>query len=151
MVPPSSVKITRVPTYLICPICCFVYGAITHYGQTFQTVLLQHIESAVPLSLAATKGISIDFFSSGYLDVSVPRVCLVNLCIQLTMTTYVAGFPHSEISGSKVVCHLPEAYRRLLRLSSPPAAKASTVCTYSLDHITQSPLSKYWLFSLAKS
>ena len=29
------------------------------------------------------------------------------------------GFPHSEISGSKVACHLPEAYRRLLRPSSP--------------------------------
>jgi hypothetical protein len=29
---------------------------------------------ALPRSLAATKRISIDFFSSGYLDVSVPRV-----------------------------------------------------------------------------
>ena len=28
----------------------------------------------LPLSLAATKGISVDFSSSGYLDVSVPRV-----------------------------------------------------------------------------
>ncbi len=85
MVPPSSVKITRVPTYLICPIQCFVYGAITLYRQTFQTVLLHCIESADPRSLAATKGISFDFFSSGYLDVSVPRVRLVNLCIQLTI------------------------------------------------------------------
>ena len=47
-----------------------------------------------------------------------------------------SGFPHSEILGSKLVCQLPEAYRRLLRLSSPVAAKASTVCAYSLDHIT---------------
>ncbi len=31
--------------------------------------------SAGPRSLAATKGVSIDFLSSGYLDVSVPRVC----------------------------------------------------------------------------
>ena len=31
---------------------------------------------ASPRSLAATKGISVDFFSSGYLDVSVPRVRL---------------------------------------------------------------------------
>ena len=29
---------------------------------------------AFPRSLAATSGISVDFFSSGYLDVSVPRV-----------------------------------------------------------------------------
>ena len=50
------------------------------------------------------------------------------------------GFPHSEISGSKDICRLPEAYRRLPRLSSPLTAKASTVCAYSLDHITPSNL-----------
>jgi hypothetical protein len=46
------------------------------------------------------------------------------------------GFPHSEISGSKLICQLPEAYRRLSRLSSPIIAKASTMCSYSLDPIT---------------
>ena len=30
---------------------------------------------AVPVSLAATQGIDVSFSSSGYLDVSVPRVC----------------------------------------------------------------------------
>ena len=40
----------------------------------------------------------------------------------------------------KARCQLPEAYRRLLRPSSPSVAKASTVCTYSLDHITPKPL-----------
>ena len=54
------------------------------------------------------------------------------------MTAYAAGFPHSEISGSKVVCHLAAAYRRLQRLSSPPIAKASTVCALLLDHIPKS-------------
>ena len=49
------------------------------------------------------------------------------------------GFPHSEISGSKLVCQLPEAYRRLSRPSSPVIAKASTTCTYSLDPITLTP------------
>ncbi len=39
------------------------------------------------------------------------------------------GFPHSEISGSKLICQLPEAYRRLARPSSPVIAKASTICT----------------------
>ena len=29
------------------------------------------------------------------------------------------GFPHSDICGSKLICQLPEAYRRLSRLSSP--------------------------------
>jgi hypothetical protein len=50
------------------------------------------------------------------------------------------GFPHSEIAGSKVVCHLADAYRRLPRPSSPSTAKASTMCTYSLDHITSRSL-----------
>ncbi len=50
--------------------------------------------------------------------------------------TYKAGFPHSEIFGSMLVCQLPEAYRRLLRPSSPVIAKASTMCTYSLVPIT---------------
>ena len=38
-------------------------------------------------------------------------------------------FPHSEIFGSKLICQLPEAYRRLSRPSSPVIAKASTTCT----------------------
>lgn len=38
-----------------------------------------------------------------------------------------AGFPHSEILGSKFAYQLPEAYRRWLRPSSAPDAKASTV------------------------
>ena len=46
------------------------------------------------------------------------------------------GFPHSEIAGSKLVCQLADAYRRLPRLSSPSTAKASAMCAYSLDHIT---------------
>ena len=35
---------------------------------------------ALPLSLAATQGISVDYFSSGYLDVSVHRVWLPSGC-----------------------------------------------------------------------
>jgi len=41
---------------------------------------------ADPRSLAATDGISVDFFSSGYLDVSVPRVRPFILCIQIKVT-----------------------------------------------------------------
>src|ERR1700738_5323013 len=50
-----------------------------------------------------------------------------------------SGFPHSDICGSKLVCQLPGAYRRLRRPSSPVIAKASTTCTCSLDPITLSP------------
>ena len=52
------------------------------------------------------------------------------------------GFPHSEISGSKLICQLPEAYRRLSRPSSPVIAKASTTCSYSLDPITLTSLTR---------
>ena len=63
------------------------YGAVTLYGWPFQTILLATLSTswtsatpirrsvwAIPLSLAATYGVSFDFLSSGYLDVSVPRV-----------------------------------------------------------------------------
>lgn len=50
--------------------------------------------------------------------------------------TFTGGFPHSEVSGSKLICQLPEAYRRLSRPSSPIIAKASATCSYSLDPIT---------------
>ena len=82
---------------------------------------------AGPRSLAATKGISVDFFSSGYLDVSVPRVRLLHLCIQCRMplARRVSPFGHLRV---KACCQLTEAYRRLPRPSSPPVAKASTVC-----------------------
>ena len=80
----------------------FAYGAVTHYGGPFQNLQLFIINPmlgphnpgftvvmpvwAGPRSLAATDGISIDFFSCRYLDVSVPCVRLVHLCIQCTMT-----------------------------------------------------------------
>ena len=92
MVPPSSDKITRVPSYLICDRWCVVYGAVTLYRSTSQKIPLHHLSSADTRSLAATKAISIDFFSWGYLDVSVPLVCSAWLCIHHTVTLR-PGFP----------------------------------------------------------
>ena len=84
---------------------------------------------AVPVSLAATKGIArtffliimahlavnlirkkvpfIAFYSSSYWDVSL-RWVRIYLHRFLPMT---GGFPHSDISGSKVIWHLAETYR----------------------------------------
>jgi hypothetical protein len=53
-----------------------------------------------------------------------------------------AGFPHSDICGSMLVCQLPAAFRRLPRPSSPVIAKASTTCTLVLDPITLRPRSR---------
>ncbi len=46
-----------------------------------------------PRSLATTNGVSVDVLSFGYLDVSVPRVRFLHLCIQCKMTLKVSGFP----------------------------------------------------------
>ena len=43
---------------------------------------------ADPFSLATTKGVSVDFSSSGYLDVSVPPVPFPRLCIHREMTPH---------------------------------------------------------------
>ncbi len=51
-------------------------------------------------SLAATFGISVDFSSSGYLDVSVPGLPPVAMYSQQD-TCNARGFPHSEIPDSK--------------------------------------------------
>ena len=77
----------------------------------------------LPLSLATTRGISVDFSSSRYLDVSVPGVPRVNLCIQFTLHgSSPCVFPHSEICGSMLICSSPQliaACRVLLRLLMP--------------------------------
>ena len=58
-----------------------------------------------------------------------PRSSSITLYIQVMITkVFLVGFPHSEISGSKVASHLPEAYRRLLRPSSLVWVKAFTIC-----------------------
>ena len=135
MVPPSSVKITRVPTYLICKQCAFVYGAITLYRPTFQLVPLTHHLSAAPRSLAATKGISVDFFSYRYLDVSVPCVCFYNLCIQLQMTLR-PGFPIRTSVAQMRFVSSPQLFadlhvlHRLYLPRHPP---------YTLSHLTIQP------------
>ena len=84
---------------------------------------------ALPRSLAATYGIDVSFSSSGYLDVSVPRVPFHKLWIHLWMTVvHTAGFPHSEISGSKDICSSPKliaayhVFHRLLVPRHPPCA-----------------------------
>ena len=55
----------------------------------------------LPISLATTFGISFDFSSSSYLDVSVQTVPHIWLWIHHMFPEYCSGgFPHSEIHGS---------------------------------------------------
>jgi hypothetical protein len=61
-----------------------------------------------PLSLATTRGISVDVFSFGYLDVSVPRVCLPTLCIQAGISLR-RGFP-IRISADQRLLASPRSF-----------------------------------------
>ena len=134
MVPPSSDRISRVPPYLSSTqfhTKLFSYGAITHYGQRFQAVLISSMLKRTRLLRFRSP-----LLSESRL-MSFPRATEMFQFTRFASHTYVfsmryllrGGFPHSEISGSKLICQLPEAYRRLSRLSSPVIAKASTTCS----------------------
>ena len=94
---------------------------------------------ALSISLAATLEIDkFSFSSSGYLDVSVPRVPHVQLCIHCTLTEVSsAGFPHSDISGSLDMCSSPKlfaayhVFHRLLVPRHPPCALSSLTSSIS--------------------
>ena len=79
----------------------------------------------LPISLATTFGISVDFFSSPYLDVSVQAVPPVYLCVQYTVhglaSVRIAPFGDPRIDA---YLRLPVAFRSLSRPSSAPSAKA---------------------------
>ena len=79
----------------------------------------------LPRSLATTCGISVDVFSSPYLDVSVQAVPHVHLFDSMHVTwilsMWVAPFGNLRIKGYLL---LPVAYRSLSRPSSAPDAKA---------------------------
>ena len=108
----------------------------TLYESRYTSSLEKSIEIikvwAIPVSLATTPGIVVYFlfhrvlrcfsshgsrlmsyeFRQGWLDITL------------------AGFPHSDIRGSKLVRQLPAAYRSLLRPSSVYCVKASFVCAW---------------------
>ena len=87
------------------------------------------------LSLAATQKIDVSFSSSGYLDVSVHRVPFHTLWIGVWMTGVLpAGFPHSDICGSKIICISPQlfaAYHVFLRLLVPRHPPCALLCLTS--------------------
>ena len=85
----------------------------------------------LPRSLATTYGISVDFSSSPYLDVSVQAVPH----LRLFDSTQVSGVLLRRVSpfgnpGIKAYVQLPQAYRSLSRPSSAPDAKAFPLRSY---------------------
>ena len=148
--PPFFPSGSTCPMVLWIPSAIFLYAyrTLTFYGWLSHTILLgQIIRMTVrtpavllppvwplPLSLATTRGISVDFSSSRYLDVSVPGVPLIYLCIQYMIHgSSPCVFPHSEICGYNAYLQLPAAYRSLSRPSSALDAKAFTLCSFLLE------------------
>ena len=88
----------------------------------------------LPLSLATTRGISVDVFSSPYLDVSVQAVPHVHLFDSMHATVVLPQWV-SPFGNLRINAHLqlPEAYRSLSRPSSAPDAKAFPLRSFSLD------------------
>ena len=85
----------------------------------------------LPRSLATTSGISVDFSSSPYLDVSVQAVPH----LRLFDSTQVDGVLLRRVSpfgnpGINAYVQLPQAYRSLSRPSSAPDAKAFPLRSY---------------------
>ena len=145
MGPPCSLQIPRVCRYsgYRSLTSDFVYETLTLFDWASHPIRLSSMMLApvltpsvllllvwpLSLSLATTREISVDFSSSGYLDVSVPQVPLINLCIQLMIydsSPYV--FPHSEIHGSRLICSSPwliaacHVFHRLLMPRHSPYA-----------------------------
>ena len=87
-----------------------------------------------PRSLATTCGISVDVFSSPYLDVSVQAVPFLRLFDSTqddgVLRRRVAPFGYPRINGYLL---LPEAFRSLSRPSSAPDAKAFPLRSFQLD------------------
>ena len=91
----------------------------------------------LPISLATTFGISVDYFSSPYLDVSVqavPRVRLFDSThADRVLLCRVSPFGNSGINA---YVQLPQTYRSLSRPSSAPDAKAFPLRSFALDLIS---------------
>ena len=150
MVPPSSHRVSRVRRYSGSSprISLFAYETLTPSGASSHTLqlnvlLLPAVRTPkvllppvwpLPLSLATTQGISVDVFSSPYLDVSVQAVPPIRLWIQRMVTGLDSGrvspFGYPRIDAC---FRLPVAFRRSLRPSSAPSAKAFSLRSSSLD------------------
>ena len=139
MVPLYSLRIPRVRRYSGYSqlSLSFTYKTLTFFGWPSHAIQLEfemrytvlnpnvllHSVWPLPLSLATTHRISIDFSSSAYLDVSVQRGPLHTLWIHVwIISSSPMWFPNSEICGSKLICSSPQliaACHVLLRLLMP--------------------------------
>ena len=157
MVPPASHRVSRVPWYSgsYLKSSRLNYVAFTLYSGAFQlsssTIAssLWYVRNpnkvnftGLACSAFARRYLRnrISFSSSGYLDVSVPRVPFIHLWIQCMMTGVLpAGFPHSDIRGSMDICSSPRlfaAYHVFRRLSVPRHPPCALSCLTSFSYLS---------------
>ena len=141
VVHPSSHRVSRVRRYsgYQLSVFSFVYGILTLYDWLSHAIRLDLSDHdagpnprkqcllvwPLPRSLATTYGISVDVFSSPYLDVSVQAVPFLHLFDSMQddwiLSSRVAPFGNLRVTGYLL---LTVAYRSLSRPSSAPDAKA---------------------------
>ena len=141
MVPPCSDRVSRAPPYSLSSHKPFRVPGYHRLWRAFPdpstrtcaTFGLLPVRSSL---LGESRLIS---FPSGTEIFQFPEFASTRLCIQrgILHKEGVSPFGHSRIDAC---CQLPGTFRRLPRPSSPLTAKASTVCAWSLDHITPSRL-----------
>ena len=136
----------------------FAYGAITLYGGPFQTLPLpvrvlrwspttpagiaSHRFGLIPFRSPLLGESRLIFLPPGTEMFQFPGFAFHALWIQagMTLTGRVSPFGNPRI---KDCSHLPAAYRRVPRPSSPLGAKASTVRRFVLDlHTRANPISR---------
>ncbi len=151
MVPPSSHRVSRVRRYSGSPLMQFAFRLRASHplwtAFPCRSAKLLHRCAGPypgnperlpvwppPRSLATTSGISVDVFSSPYLDVSVQAVPRVRLFdsphADRVLLCRVSPFGYPRIDA---YVPLPVAFRSLSRPSSAPDAKAFPLCSFSLD------------------
>ena len=141
MVPPVSHRVSRVRRYSGSSLMQFAFrlrgshplwlafpyhsAKLLHRYVSPQPQRINPLVCPLPRSLATTSGISVDFSSSPYLDVSVQAVPYLRLFystqVDRVLLCRVSPFGNS---GIKAYVQLPQTYRSLSRPSSALDAKA---------------------------
>ena len=148
MVPPYSHRVSRVRRYsgYSWLVSLFAYRTLTFFGLLSHTILLNStipytvltpkifLLSVWPLprSLATTYGISVDFSSSPYLDVSVQAVPYIYLCIQYMLTDlHLPGCPIRKSSDITPANDSPKliAVNRVLHRLPVPRHSPCALCS----------------------
>ena len=144
MVLRSSNRITRVPPYLIRPITLPIRGC--HPLWLCFPAHSGHVHgSAGPRSLATTRGVAIAVLSSGYLDVSVPRVRSYKPMYSVYKYLFqpVIDCPKATITNCQVGCPIQRSVDQ--SLFSAPHGLSQSITSFIASYcqgIHQTPFSR---------